>query len=103
FVLGVSGTAAVLWDVRPGPALKVTLRYPPAIVHAKFSPIGDRLVTCTGGAFLGQFYRGSKTETAVWDAHNGELVLPPITNASGIEYSEFSPDGQRIAAASVSG
>jgi hypothetical protein len=56
-----------------------------SIIHAEFSPDGQRIVT------------GSIDKTArVWDAANGILLARLKGHTTPVSHAEFSPDGQRI-------
>jgi WD40 repeat protein len=61
-----------------------------SVVHAAFSPDGQRIVTA------------SEDHTArVWKAANGQLLAKLEGHTAGVEHAVFSPDGQRIVTASL--
>jgi WD40 repeat protein len=65
------------------------LKHNDKVVHAAFSPDGQRVVTA------------SWDQTArVWDVQSGQPVTPPLKHNGEVQHAAFSPDGRRVISAS---
>jgi WD40 repeat protein len=73
------------WNV----PLTGSMRHKGAVVSAKFSPDGQRVVTA------------SHDKTArLWNAANGKAIGQSMTHKGAVRSADFSPDGQRVVTAS---
>jgi serine/threonine protein kinase/WD40 repeat protein len=76
---------ARVYDLATGQALSPPLRHAGQVVHASFSPDGQRVVTT------------SDDKTAqLWDAASGKKVTSPLKHDSLVYHASFSPDSNRV-------
>ena len=83
---------ARLWDAATGKEVTPLLKHEDTVLHASFSPDGQRVVTA------------SLDHTArLWDADTGKEVTPPLPHEGDVKHASFSPDGKRLVTASRDG
>jgi WD40 repeat protein len=88
-VVTVTGGSASVWDVPTGNKSLVLIGHDDAVLRAKFSPDGSRIVTASA----------DKT-TRVWDAVSGKAIAVLRGHEALVNSATFNPDGTRVLSAS---
>ncbi len=91
-----------VWDAETGQELITLKGHTKEITAVSFSPDGRRLAGASGGYDQQKKKRGDG-EVKVWDARTGEVQLTLRGHTDAVSSVCFSPDGRRLASASLDG
>ena len=81
-----------VWDAQTGQLL-VACGHDGWVIHARFNPAGDRLVTTVNGS----------VEAQIWNLQTGQRERLLHGHHQPLWYADFSPDGQRVVATDFEG
>jgi WD40 repeat protein/serine/threonine protein kinase/tetratricopeptide (TPR) repeat protein len=102
--LGQDQRHVALWDARPGRSVSAAIWRKAAVTSLKFDRDGKRLLATFGGYLPGGAWGAGVGSAAVLlDPRTGENIIPPMSDAGGVQYAEFSPDGRRLATTASDG
>jgi WD40 repeat protein len=96
--------SAKLWDARTGAQIGSPMQHANDVRSVAFSPDGTRLLTVSGpeeGNLSDGTWGAPTGEARLWNAMTGAPLGSPMKHAAFVHAATFSPDGLRVATASV--
>ena len=89
-----------LFDVDRGSLMLVMEGHRGGVTSLAFSPDGSRLVSAAANADFGSFWTFDR-RAIIWDLRGGQRMMELDAHPTSVTALAFSPDGKRLASASV--
>jgi len=88
---------ARIWDSNNVAAWTQLLLHDKPVWFVEFSPVTDRVITCSS-EMNAQGFPVGPAEVRVWNTTTGQLAIPPLGHGASLTQPVLSPDGRRIIA-----